>query len=68
MKYVTLNDINQLHGCYLTNRIDPSVFVEPDQAAEITAGIAEANKLNDTLHCFTWKPIFFVDAINHETT
>ena len=29
MKYVALDDINQLWGCYLTNKIDPSVFDEP---------------------------------------
>jgi hypothetical protein len=29
VKYVALDDINQLWDCYLTNKIDPSVFDEP---------------------------------------
>ena len=68
MKHVALDDINQLWVCYLTNKIDPSVFVEPCRAAEMAAEAAEATKLNETLHLFTWKPKVFVDAINHETT
>ena len=68
VKYVALDDINQLRGCYLTTKIDPSVFVEPCRAAEIAADAAEAQKLNETLHLFTWKPKVFVDAINRETT
>jgi hypothetical protein len=68
VQYVALDDIYQLRGCYLTTKIDPSVFVEPCQAAEMAVDIAEANKLNETLHLFTWKPKVFVDAINRETT
>jgi len=34
----------------------------------MAAEAAEATKLNETLHLFTWKPKVFVDAINHETT
>jgi hypothetical protein len=68
VKNVALDDIFQLRGCYLTTKIDPSVFVGPDQAAEMAANVAKANKLNETLHIFTWKPKVFVDAINHETT
>ena len=68
MKYVALDDINQLWGCYLTNKIDPSVFDEPCQAADMAAEAAEATKLNERLHLFTWKPTVFVDAINRETT
>ncbi len=68
VKYVALDDIFQLQGCHLTTKINPSVFVEPDQAAEMAAGVAEANKLNETLHLFTWKLKVFVDAINRETT
>ncbi len=67
VKYVALDDIYQLRGCYLTTKNDPSVFVEPDQAADMAADVAEMNKLNETLHRFTWKPKFFVDAINRET-
>ncbi len=43
VKYVALDDIYQLWGCYLATKIDPSVFVEPDQAAEMAANVAEAN-------------------------
>jgi hypothetical protein len=68
VKYVALDDINQLWGCYLTNKIDPSVFVEPCQAADMKAEAAEATKLNKRLHLFIWKPTVFVDAINRETT
>ena len=68
MKYVALDDINQLWGCYLTNKIDPSVFDEPCQAADMAAEAAEATKLNEKLHLFTQKPTVFVDAINRETT
>jgi hypothetical protein len=68
VKYVALDDIYQLRGCYLTTKINLSVFVEPDQAAEMAAIIVEANKLNETLYCFTLKPKFYVDAINCETT
>jgi hypothetical protein len=64
VKYVALDDIYQLQGYYLNAKIDPSVFVEPASPANI----AEANKLNETLHHFTWKPKFFVNANNHETT
>jgi hypothetical protein len=35
VKYVALDDIFQLWGCYLTTKIDPSIFVEPNQAAEM---------------------------------
>jgi len=34
----------------------------------MAAEAAEATKLNETLHLFTWKPKVFVDAINCETT
>jgi hypothetical protein len=34
----------------------------------MAADIAEANKLNETLYCFTWKPKIFMDGINCETT
>ncbi len=68
VKYVALDDINQLRGCYLTNKIDPSVFVVPCRAAEMAAEAAEATKLNERLNLITWKPTVFVDAINHETT
>jgi hypothetical protein len=68
VKCVALDDIYQLRGCYLTTKFDPSVFIEPDQAAEMAAGIVEANKLKEILHHFTWKPNFFVGAINRETT
>ncbi len=53
VKYVPVDDIYQLQGCYLTTKIDPSVFVEPDQAAEMSADVAEANKLNETIYHFT---------------
>ena len=68
VQYVALDDIYQLLGCYLTTKIDPSVFVEPCQAAEMATNIREATELNETLHLFTWKPKVFVDAINRETT
>jgi len=68
VKYVALDDINQLWGCYLTNKIDPSVFDEPCQAADMATEAAEVTKLNKRLNLFTWKPTVFVDAINHETT
>ncbi len=67
VKYVALDDIFQLRGYYLATKTNPSVFVEPDQAAEMAANVANANKLNETLHLFTWKPKVFVDAINRET-
>jgi len=53
VKYVALDDINQLWVCYLTNKIDPSVFDEPCQAADMAAEAAEATKLNERLHLFT---------------
>ena len=53
MKYVALDDINQLWGCYLPNKIDPSVFDEPCQAADMAAEATEATKLNKRLHLFT---------------
>jgi len=68
VKYVALDDINQLWGCYPTNKIDPSVFDEPCQAADMAAEATEATKLNKRLHFFTWKPTVIMDAINHETT
>jgi hypothetical protein len=68
VQYVALDDIYQLRGCYLTTKIDPSVFVEPCHAAEMATDIREATELNETLHLFTWKPKVFVDAINRETT
>ncbi len=42
MKYVALDDINQLWESYLPNKIDPSVFDEPCQAADRAAEAAEA--------------------------
>ena len=68
VQYVALDDFYQLRGCYLTTKIDPSVFVEPCHAAEMATDIREATELNETLHLFTWKPKVFVDAINCETT
>jgi len=52
VKYVALDDINQLWGCYLPNN-DPSVFDEPCQGADMEAEAAEATKLNKRLNLFT---------------
>ncbi len=29
-KYITLDDIPQLRGCYLTTKVDPSIMTDPD--------------------------------------
>jgi len=34
VQYVALDDFYQLRGCYLTTKINPSVFVEPCHAAD----------------------------------
>ena len=41
LKYVALDDIEQLQGCYITSKLDPSVFVELDQKAVKAAAATE---------------------------
>jgi hypothetical protein len=70
VKYVALDKIQQLRGCYHTTKLDPSVLCEPDRTAEKAAEAAEAKKQNESLLCnynFTWKPKVHSDAIAAET-
>ncbi len=59
IKHVTLENMQQLRGCYLTTKIDPTVLIDPDLNVEIEAAAAEANRQQEGLICnynFSWKP------------
>jgi hypothetical protein len=69
LKYVALENIGQLRGCYITSKMGPSVFVEPERD-DVMAESAEADKQNAKLlsnYNFSWKPKFHVDAFERET-
>jgi hypothetical protein len=70
IKHVALENIQQLRGCYLTMKIDPTVLIDPDPNVEIEAAAAEAKRQQEGLICnynFSWKPRVHVEAIEHET-
>jgi hypothetical protein len=70
LKVVALENIGQLRGCYITSKMDPSVFVEPERDDVMAAEAAEADKQNAKLLCnynFSWKPKFHVGAFERET-
>jgi hypothetical protein len=70
VKYCSYENIKALRGCYLTTKIDPSVFVEPDRMAEKEAEAKEAAEQNAKLidnYDFTWKPKVHWDVITGET-
>ncbi len=69
IKYVAIPNIEQLRGCYLTAKMDPTVMIEPDYKEVMAAEAAEADKQNWKLLCnynFSWKPKLHVDAIARE--
>jgi len=69
-KYVALENIGQLRGCYITSKMDPSVFVDLERDDVMAAEAAEADTQNAKLLCnykFSWKPKFHVDAFERET-
>jgi hypothetical protein len=59
IKHVALENIQQLRGCYLITKIDPTVLIDPDPNVEIEAAAAEAKRQQEGLICnynFSWKP------------
>ena len=70
IQYVAIDNIEQLRGCYLTTKIDPTVMVgEPNRKAVFEAEAAEAKKQNASLLCnytFLWKPKRHLDAVAKE--
>jgi hypothetical protein len=70
IKHVALENIQQLHGCYLTTKIDPTVLIDPDPNVEIETAAEEAKRQQEGLICnynFSWKPQVHVEAIERET-
>ncbi len=70
LKYVALENIGQLRRCYITLKMDPSVFVESERDDLMAVEAAEADKQNAKLLCnynFSWKPKLHVDAFERET-
>ncbi len=63
LKYVALDDLQQLRGCYHICTIDPSVFVEPEPHQTVPIEIVSS----ETAHAFRWNPKIHVDAIRRET-
>ncbi len=61
LKYVALDDLQQLRGCYHTCTIDPSVFVEPEPHQTVPIETVPSD------HAFRWNPKIHVDAIRRET-
>ena len=70
IQFVAIDNIEQLQGCYLTTKIDPSVMVgEPNKKAVMEAEAAEAEQQNASLLCnynFSWKPKRHMDAVAKE--
>jgi hypothetical protein len=64
LKYVALDDMQQLRGCYHTCKIDASVFVEPELHQTVPIKTASS----ETVHAFRWNPKIHVGAIRRETT
>jgi hypothetical protein len=64
LKYVALDDMLQLRGCYHTSKIDPSVFVKPEPDKTVVIEIVSREMLN----AFRWNSKIHMDAIRRETT
>jgi hypothetical protein len=63
LKYVAVDDLQQLRGCYHTCTIDPFVFVEPEPHQTVPIETVSS----ETVHAFRWNPKFHVDTIRRET-
>ncbi len=63
LKYVALDDLQQLRGCDHTCTIDPSVFVEPEPHQTVPIKTMSL----ETVHAFRWNSNIHVDAIRRET-